>query len=107
MQNIVSEAIQNDIQYYRDQNQVVEVYKADITNEISLFRKMHPELITLVEVIEHLESEAVTKVLENIFAYIRPRFVVVTTPNADFNVHFGLSNGKFRHWDHKFEWSRN
>lgn len=31
----------------------------------------------------------------------------MTTPNSDFNVVFNLPPGKFRHWDHKFEWTRN
>lgn len=30
----------------------------------------------------------------------------ITTPNSDFNTVFNLAPGKFRHWDHKFEWSR-
>uniref|UniRef100_A0A1I8F735 Small RNA 2'-O-methyltransferase n=1 Tax=Macrostomum lignano TaxID=282301 RepID=A0A1I8F735_9PLAT len=34
------------------------------------------------------------------------RIVIVTTPNADFNVCFGPNFAGFRHWDHKFEWSR-
>lgn len=37
---------------------------------------------------------------------INPQFVLVTTPNACFNPVFNLPPGKFRHWDHKFEWSR-
>lgn len=40
-----------------------------------------------------------------------PRLVIVTTPNAEFNVNFpqlmyGTPDSKFRHWDHKFEWTR-
>jgi len=36
-----------------------------------------------------------------------PRAVVVTTPNADYNVLFPtLPAGRFRHEDHRFEWSR-
>ncbi|KAL6050723.1 Small RNA 2'-O-methyltransferase [Balamuthia mandrillaris] len=39
--------------------------------------------------------------------YCRPRVVVVTTPNRDFNQLFSSSsNYPFRHWDHKFEWNR-
>jgi hypothetical protein len=33
--------------------------------------------------------------------------VVVTTPNAEYNVKFErLPAGKFRHKDHRFEWTR-
>lgn len=32
---------------------------------------------------------------------------IITTPNADFNEIFGLKNRlQYRHWDHKFEWTR-
>jgi hypothetical protein len=42
-----------------------------------------------------------------VFEYTRPRVVVVTTPNAEFNTRFpNLAAGKFRHADHRFEWSR-
>lgn len=41
----------------------------------------------------------------NIFAYVQPKLVIISTPNADFNVLF-KKMGKFRHYDHKFEWSR-
>jgi len=37
----------------------------------------------------------------------RPKTVVVTTPNVEYNVRFDtLPAGKFRHKDHRFEWTR-
>jgi 3' terminal RNA ribose 2'-O-methyltransferase Hen1 len=60
----------------------------------------------LVEVIEHLDParlEAFTRVL---FGCARPKLVVLTTPNREYNVKFeNLPPGKFRHGDHRFEWS--
>jgi hypothetical protein len=42
-----------------------------------------------------------------VFGVIRPKLVVFTTPNSEFNVRFGPDfEGPFRHWDHKFEWTR-
>lgn len=41
----------------------------------------------------------------NIFAYIQPKIVILTTPNADFNVLFENFN-RMRDADHKFEWTR-
>lgn len=32
--------------------------------------------------------------------------MILTTPNGEFNVLFDLKPGAFRHWDHKFEWTR-
>lgn len=61
----------------------------------------------LVEVIEHIELDRLTTVVEVLFGSTRPQTVVITTPNADYNVLFdGLPAGKFRHGDHRFEWSR-
>lgn len=37
----------------------------------------------------------------------KPRTVIVTTPNVEYNVRFEtLPAGKFRHGDHRFEWTR-
>lgn len=41
----------------------------------------------------------------NIFSYINPKLVIVTTPNRDFNIYFPDPK-QFRHDDHKFEWTR-
>jgi hypothetical protein len=42
-----------------------------------------------------------------LFGDARPRIVVVTTPNREYNVLFdGLPAGRFRHRDHRFEWTR-
>jgi hypothetical protein len=58
-------------------------------------------------VIEHLDLERLAALEENVFGTARPGTVVVTTPNADYNVRFdGLAAGEARHPDHRFEWSR-
>ena len=41
------------------------------------------------------------------FEFARPRHVIITTPNREYNVLFpSLPAGKLRHADHRFEWSR-
>jgi len=61
----------------------------------------------LVEVIEHLDPDRLPALTRVVFGEARPRLVVVTTPNADYNVLFpALGAGSFRHADHRFEWSR-
>lgn len=40
-----------------------------------------------------------------VFECICPKFVVMTTPNFEFNQLFPGPR-KFRHYDHKFEWTR-
>jgi 3' terminal RNA ribose 2'-O-methyltransferase Hen1 len=61
----------------------------------------------LVEVIEHLDPPRLRAMERNVFEFARPRTVVVTTPNSEYNVKFeGLPAGRFRHRDHRFEWTR-
>lgn len=61
----------------------------------------------LVEVIEHLDAERLPALEAVVFGHAKPRYVVVTTPNAEHNALFaGMTPGAFRHPDHRFEWSR-
>lgn len=61
--------------------------------------------VSMVEIIEHLQPDVLSAAMENVFGRLQPKVVVITTPNADFNVLFPNFSG-IRHWDHKFEWSR-
>ena len=61
----------------------------------------------VVEVIEHLDQARLSAFERVLFAHARPGLVVITTPNAEYNVKFEtLPAGQFRHRDHRFEWSR-
>ena len=42
-----------------------------------------------------------------VFEFARPKHVVLTTPNSEYNAVFEtLPAGEFRHRDHRFEWKR-
>jgi len=60
----------------------------------------------LVEVIEHLDPPRLGALERNVFADARPATVVVTTPNAEYNVRWPGLDGGMRHPDHRFEWTR-
>jgi 3' terminal RNA ribose 2'-O-methyltransferase Hen1 len=61
----------------------------------------------VVEVIEHLDPPRLSAFERALFGCARPGVVVLTTPNREYNVRFeGLPAGKFRHADHRFEWTR-
>jgi 3' terminal RNA ribose 2'-O-methyltransferase Hen1 len=61
----------------------------------------------LVEVIEHIDPPRLGALADAVFGVARPRIIVLTTPNADYNVRYeGLGAEDFRHSDHRFEWSR-
>lgn len=61
----------------------------------------------LSEVIEHLDLERLPALEYAVFGSARPRTVVVTTPNVEYNVRWDtLPAGHVRHGDHRFEWTR-
>lgn len=61
----------------------------------------------LTEVIEHLDADRLASLVRVVWEFARPRRVIVTTPNAEYNtVWASLPAGKFRHPDHRFEWTR-
>ncbi|MFD8480823.1 3' terminal RNA ribose 2'-O-methyltransferase Hen1 [Kitasatospora sp. NPDC059673] len=61
----------------------------------------------LCEVIEHLDLPRLPALEYAVFGAARPAAVVVTTPNAEYNVRWeSLPAGHLRHGDHRFEWSR-
>ena len=60
-----------------------------------------------LEVIEHLEPSRLGAFERVLFEFTRPPTVVITTPNTEYNVRFeNLAAGRFRHSDHRFEWTR-
>ena len=62
---------------------------------------------TLVEVIEHLDPSRLPSLERAVFGDARPRVVLVTTPNREYNALYPtLEPGAFRHADHRFEWTR-
>ncbi|OUL32648.1 3' terminal RNA ribose 2'-O-methyltransferase Hen1 [Nostoc sp. 106C] len=62
---------------------------------------------TVIEVIEHLDLPRLGAFERVLFEFARPKTVVVTTPNIEYNVKFeNLPAGKLRHKDHRFEWTR-
>ena len=61
----------------------------------------------VVEVVEHLDSPRLAAFERVLFEFARPSVIVLTTPNAEYNVKFKtLPAGQFRHRDHRFEWTR-
>ncbi len=60
----------------------------------------------LMEVVEHVDPPRLPALEAAVFGAARPRTVVVTTPNVEWNVRYGLEPGHLRHRDHRFEWTR-
>ena len=61
----------------------------------------------VVEVVEHLDPPRLSAFERVLFEFARPRTVVLTTPNREYNVTWeNVAAGQFRHPDHRFEWTR-
>jgi 3' terminal RNA ribose 2'-O-methyltransferase Hen1 len=61
----------------------------------------------VVEVVEHLDPPRLSAFERVLFDQARPGCVVLTTPNVEHNVRYpGLAEGRLRHADHRFEWTR-
>jgi 3' terminal RNA ribose 2'-O-methyltransferase Hen1 len=61
----------------------------------------------IVEVVEHLDPARLVAFARVVFEFARPLTVVLTTPNAEYNVLWeSLPAGTLRHKDHRFEWTR-
>ena len=60
----------------------------------------------LIEVIEHLDLERLPALERAVFEFARPKTVVITTPNREYNANYAMPEDKLRHRDHRFEWTR-
>ncbi|MGW6644015.1 3' terminal RNA ribose 2'-O-methyltransferase Hen1 [Streptomyces iakyrus] len=61
----------------------------------------------LSEVVEHVDLPRLPALEYAVFGSARPRTVLVTTPNVEYNVRWeSLPAGHVRHGDHRFEWTR-
>ncbi len=65
------------------------------------------DVATVVEVVEHLDSERLDVFAEVVFGHISAASVVLTTPNREYNANFERLDARgLRHDDHRFEWTR-
>ncbi len=65
------------------------------------------DIAALVEVVEHFDTPRLGAMERVVFEHARPRRVVLTTPNREYNAHWAtLGVQKLRHSDHRFEWTR-
>ena len=61
----------------------------------------------IVEVVEHIDPPRLGAFANAVFGLARPKLVVLTTPNAEYNAKYpGLAEDNLRHDDHRFEWTR-
>jgi SAM-dependent methyltransferase len=59
----------------------------------------------LMEVVEHVDPSRLAALERVVLGRARPRHVLVTTPNVEYNPRYEFLTG-LRHPDHRFEWTR-
>jgi 3' terminal RNA ribose 2'-O-methyltransferase Hen1 len=87
----------------RAQRDRLSLFGAALTYADERFRGY--DAAVLMEVIEHVDVPRLPAVERVVFGDAVPRVVIVTTPNAEYNVRYEGLTGH-RHPDHRFEWSR-
>ena len=61
----------------------------------------------VVEVVEHMDPDRLPAFARTFFLHASPKTVILTTPNRSYNKNYeALTEGKLRHPDHRFEWSK-
>jgi small RNA 2'-O-methyltransferase len=60
----------------------------------------------MIETLEHNPPDRLDQVATTVFQHFRPRQVILTTPNVEYNPLYGLAPDELRESDHYFEWSR-
>ena len=68
-------------------------------------RLVNVDIMILCEVIEHIDEHRLPKIMEMILKRYRPKTIIITTPNREYNAVYEL-NESYRHLDHRFEWTR-
>ena len=76
------------MKYKRDVPLVVKLFNGDALMKYENIKNFNFDIITLIEIIEHIEISQIEKLEENVFGFLKPKKVIVSTPNADFNVFF-------------------
>ena len=84
------------------------VHHVTLTGEQTVLAVLnHLDAAVLCEVVEHVDPHRLDAVAASVFGCAKPRIVVLTTPNREYNaVWETLPAGQARHADHRFEWDR-
>ena len=88
----------------RRQTERIELFQAALTYEDDRFSGY--DAAVLMEVVEHIDPPRLPALEQVVFGAARPKTVIVTTPNREYNRVYGMPDGSMRHPDHRFEWDR-
>lgn len=80
----------------------IHLFQGSFTQDDERFKNY--DAAVLLETIEHIEPDQLSKIENTVFGAARPDLVVITTPNRDYNPVLGVPEHRLRHPDHRFEW---
>nr|CAG8447432.1 4008_t:CDS:2 [Entrophospora candida] len=111
-ENILDAAIENclpweqDIEFLRITPLTIDLYRGSI--DVADERLIGFEALVCME---HVDPPVLDKFFDVVFGTYKPKLVIVTTPNVEFNIYFpqlkyGTSEATLRIEDHRFEWTR-
>lgn len=67
---------------------------------------LNPDILLSIEVIEHLEENDRKRMLKIIRDVISPKTIILSTPNIEYNKFYENLRTKYRHRDHKIEYTQ-
>ena len=80
----------------------IQIFQGSFTQDDARFEGY--EAAVLLETIEHIEPDQLSKLENTVLGTARPNLVIITTPNRDYNPILGVPEHRMRHPDHRFEW---
>lgn len=72
----------------KDSSLSIFLFQANILKDLKFLLDYDIEAITSIEVVEHLKREDIDTFALNIFGILSPKYVILTTPNYNFNYWF-------------------
>lgn len=87
---------------------VVKPYRSfnDMINTLASLNNDSTVMIIFSEVIEHIPCDQVKLFMIDLINRINFNMMLVTTPQVEFNKHYLIAEGEFRHVDHKQEFTK-
>ncbi|GBC01298.1 hypothetical protein RclHR1_04130014 [Rhizophagus clarus] len=112
---VVEQAVENcrpwdhDLEFLRLSPLTIDLYQGSI--DVADKRFVGFDALVCMEVIEHVDPPVLDKFFDVVLGTYKPKIVIVTTPNVEFNVYFpqlkyGTPEATLRIEDHRFEWTR-
>jgi len=76
------------VKYKRNSPLIVKLFHGDTLIKYENMQNFNFDIITMIEIIEHIEKSQLENLEKNVFGFLDAKLVIVSTPNYDFNDFF-------------------